>query len=159
MTTVEKLQELIELNYFHRQIGEHLGCSASYAGKLLKKYGLRTNHISTHTREKVAVACSVCRAETTNPKFCSQSCAATYNNTRKPKRRKSQPVQKVCKYCRSEFTIEFTRRERVVCDLCKETRPYQAGKDASKLQQTVAELKAAATGRYRPWTDKVRHYA
>jgi len=41
--------------------------------------------------------CLQCGKETSNPKFCSTSCAATYNNKRAPKRRKIQTG--VCAYC------------------------------------------------------------
>lgn len=41
--------------------------------------------------------CSNCQNETTNTKFCSRSCAATYNNKLFPKRKKKKPA--LCKIC------------------------------------------------------------
>lgn len=41
--------------------------------------------------------CLFCKVETSNPKFCSRSCAATFNNTLVPKR-KLEP-QNACQVC------------------------------------------------------------
>lgn len=41
--------------------------------------------------------CLQCEKETTNPKFCSRSCAATYNNVRYPKRGRLPDFH--CKVC------------------------------------------------------------
>ena len=40
--------------------------------------------------------CQTCEKETTNPKFCSRSCSATFNNMKYPKR---SPVMKTCELC------------------------------------------------------------
>ena len=45
--------------------------------------------------------CLNCQTETTNPKFCSQSCAATYNNKKFPKR--SRPPR-YCLNCKIKLT-------------------------------------------------------
>ena len=59
--------------------------------------------------------CLQCNTETTNPKFCSKSCAAKYNNSISPKRRK---VTEVCKYC----GIKTPRRDYHFCNkTCKES--------------------------------------
>ena len=39
--------------------------------------------------------CTTCLKETTNPKFCSRSCAATFTN-QTPKRHRKNPICKVC---------------------------------------------------------------
>ena len=51
--------------------------------------------------------CRNCNTLTTNPKFCSQSCAATYNGKKFPKRKKegscvtcSTPITRRNKYCK-----------------------------------------------------------
>ncbi len=50
--------------------------------------------------------CINCNKETSNPKFCSRSCAATYNNSIKPKRVKL-PRSK-CKQCGKECSRQAT---------------------------------------------------
>src|SRR5687768_15758439 len=56
------------------------------------------------------VECLNCGAETTNPKFCSQSCAASYTNRITPKR-KATP-----RYCKDCGKAIPSRRK--VCDAC-----------------------------------------
>jgi len=46
--------------------------------------------------------CIYCNSETTNPKFCSSSCSATYNNKLKPKRVKKKRDD--CIVCGTEMT-------------------------------------------------------
>lgn len=53
--------------------------------------------------------CLQCSKETTNPKFCSRSCAATFNNKKQPKRR----LEQRCKLCQ-----ELCTRERTYCQTC-----------------------------------------
>lgn len=45
--------------------------------------------------------CLKCKTETSNPKFCSQSCAASVNN-RGVRRHGSAPVQRKCAHCKSK---------------------------------------------------------
>ena len=40
--------------------------------------------------------CQFCKTETENPKFCSRSCAAKYNNTAFPKRIQQPSICKIC---------------------------------------------------------------
>lgn len=54
-------------------------------------------------REKKSHPCPVCSTKTINPKFCSSSCAATYNNTVSPKRIK-QYKYKICPTCGTQHT-------------------------------------------------------
>lgn len=56
------------------------------------------------------IECKFCQKPTTNAKFCSNSCAATYNNFVHPKRK---PIKRVCKHCE----VELVGR-RTVCDDC-----------------------------------------
>ena len=60
--------------------------------------------------------CPVCSKETTNPKFCSSSCAATHNNTVKPKRVK-QYKYKICLTCGTQHT-----RPKYCSDSCNPQR-------------------------------------
>lgn len=69
--------------------------------------------------------CLNCNQETPNPKFCSMSCAAKYNNKKYPKRIKIQPIctncgkpkarkysrTKFCKLCRPRYGQDMTLRE------------------------------------------------
>ncbi len=54
--------------------------------------------------------CKYCGQTTTNPNFCSRSCAASYNNQKYPKRTKKQ---KFCKLC---GLLIIGRR--TTCDAC-----------------------------------------
>lgn len=53
--------------------------------------------------------CINCQFETSNPKFCSKSCSAIYNNIRYPKRSKI----KTCKLCKEKIPSS-----RTYCDSC-----------------------------------------
>lgn len=65
-------------------------------------------------RTKKLSPCPVCSKETTNPKFCSSSCAATHNNTVKPKRVKQYNV---CTTCGNQHT-----RPKYCSDSCNPAR-------------------------------------
>jgi hypothetical protein len=54
--------------------------------------------------------CIHCNLETTNPRFCSRSCSASYNNREHPKRDKQKTH---CKHCGIEI-----RSRRTTCDRC-----------------------------------------
>lgn len=54
--------------------------------------------------------CQHCGKETTNPGFCSRSCAASYNNRKYPKNSKQQ---RACKHC---GVLIINRR--TTCDAC-----------------------------------------
>lgn len=56
------------------------------------------------------IECTECGRETTNPKFCSQSCATKYNNRLNPKRKKKP---RYCKDCGAE--VQGYRKK---CDNC-----------------------------------------
>jgi len=58
--------------------------------------------------------CLVCNELTLNPKFCSHSCAASHNNTVKPKREKQY---KICPTCGSQH-----RRQKYCSDDCNPNR-------------------------------------
>ncbi|MFB2768481.1 HNH endonuclease [Pelatocladus sp. BLCC-F211] len=73
--------------------------------------------------------CKNCGLATTNPTFCSRSCAASYNNQKHPKKTKKL---RFCKHC----GLEIIGR-RTTCDSCN---PFYV--DWSSL--TLADIKAKA---------------
>lgn len=60
--------------------------------------------------------CNFCDKETKNPKFCSTSCSATYNNKNKPKREKAD---KFCSGCGRSSTRNTKR-----CKFCRSKKDY-----------------------------------
>jgi HNH endonuclease len=77
--------------------------------------------------------CKHCAKETTNPTFCSRSCAASYNNRKHPKKSKQH---RYCKHC----GVIITGR-RTVCDLCN---PFYV--DWSNI--TLGDVRAKALYQY-----------
>jgi len=59
------------------------------------------------------VLCKTCNTKTTNPKFCSSSCAATFNNKSHPKRKAKVNLCNSCK------TTSISPRNRT-CQGCKD---------------------------------------
>jgi hypothetical protein len=57
--------------------------------------------------------CPNCKNLTANPKFCTRSCAVTYNNKARPKRKRKQ---RFCKHCNRDITEYLGRR--TTCDNC-----------------------------------------
>jgi HNH endonuclease len=67
-----------------------------------------------HSKTKTITKCLNCGSETHNPKFCNSSCAASYNNTATPKKKKQY---KTCPTCGSQH------RRKVYCsDSCNPKR-------------------------------------
>lgn len=100
--------------------------------------------------------CLNCQKETTNPKFCSRSCAASYNNRVKPKRQKEIKLCIICgkpakqynnSYCRSKYceecaltlTKDYTLKEAIYTRHHKSSAfalvRSRARKEMSKLPQ------------------------
>lgn len=80
-------------------------CTASCAGKYGRKKQL------ADTTPKPTQKCLSCDAQTTNPKFCSRSCSAKFNNSINPKRKKTIGVQRkynprgsLCAVCETNET-------------------------------------------------------
>jgi hypothetical protein len=67
--------------------------------------------------------CLHCNTNTTNPKFCSRSCAACFNNTAYPKR----TLEKTCKNC-----LKKINASRTYCDDCK--RNFQKVKRSNYIE-------------------------
>jgi hypothetical protein len=60
--------------------------------------------------------CLHCGAETTNPKFCGSSCAASHNNKlRKNKKCKNcgDPIPRINTYCNNRCQFEYQRKVRI----------------------------------------------
>jgi hypothetical protein len=85
--------------------------------------------------------CLNCNTETTNPKFCCRSCAASYNNRAYPKRQKKQYF---CKACGDE-----TAYRRTFCKACDPTKP----KDYGPI--TIAEVRERARYQANAWIRKL----
>jgi hypothetical protein len=85
--------------------------------------------------------CLNCGAETTNPKFCSSSCAARYNNKRFPKRKKQLYF---CKSCGAE-----TRYRRSYCSDCDPSKPQ----DFSHV--SISEIRSRARYQANAWIRKL----
>lgn len=66
--------------------------------------------------------CITCGEETTNPKFCSKSCAAKYNNVHFPKRKLS--IRRICKNCGVELGWR-KKKQRCCSHHCHEELKYK----------------------------------
>ncbi len=85
--------------------------------------------------------CLFCGAETDNPKFCSSSCAARYNNRAFPKRTRQRFF---CKTCGTEIAYR-----RSYCENCDPTKP----KDFSNV--TIAQVRSQARYQANAWIRKL----
>jgi 5-methylcytosine-specific restriction endonuclease McrA len=81
--------------------------------------------------------CLQCGVETNNPKFCSTSCAAKYNNRIRPKRKRRRYF---CKSCGVE-----TGNRRNYCTSCNPTKP----RDFSNV--TLAEIRSRTRYQANAW--------
>lgn len=59
--------------------------------------------------------CKNCNNETTNPTFCSSSCAAKFNNKKFPKRKLEKFL---CSKCNTELKRKSWKDRRTLCDSC-----------------------------------------
>lgn len=71
------------------------------------------------------MVCLTCQSETSNPKFCSRSCAATHNNKSFPKRAQSRP----CKICYS--TVPSSR---TYCKSCWQNKNRIISQKENKIK-------------------------
>jgi len=85
--------------------------------------------------------CLYCNIETDNPKFCSSSCAAKFNNRAFPKRKRKQYF---CKNCGAE-----TNYRRSYCSNCDPTKP----RDYNNV--TIAEIRQNARYQAHAWIRKL----
>jgi len=97
-----------------------------------RKYTANSHRLTPVTHREKTGLCLNCGQTTDNPKFCSSSCAAKYNNVHHPKR-----VQKIryCKHCGVEIPAG-----RTVCDDCNPSlvdwsqRTLKSLQDSAKYQ-------------------------
>ena len=93
--------------------------------------------------------CFNCSKETTNPKFCSSSCAATHNNTVKPKRIKQYKICPTCgtqhsrsKYCSDNCNphrLKLSEEEKIHYIRAKKNEAWQRYM-AKRKNQTPANI-------------------
>lgn len=95
--------------------------------------------------------CQKCGGETKNPKFCSNSCAASFNNRIYPKRK----CERVCKRNGCEKPVHTYKNQ-----ICTEhLREYREGKYRNK---TIGEYRnlLSVRGKHRSWVSAhVRNFA
>jgi HNH endonuclease len=70
--------------------------------------------------------CIQCKSPTLNPKFCSRSCAATYNNTIQPKRSRANDYY----FC---VSCEKPQRKRSLTGLCQSCRSTEQDRQAGEM--------------------------
>jgi ribosomal protein L37E len=76
--------------------------------------------------------CKKCGTETLNPRFCSRSCASSFNNSKSPKR-KLDDVK--CKFCSLSIKRTSYKSRKLICDKCS----Y----DRSAKNRTIADATSA----------------
>lgn len=100
--------------------------------------------------------CLQCQSNTNNAKFCSSSCSATHNNSK----REPKVSVKYCKSCEKPFSVKWDKRARLNCDQCVKARSYIKDKFDLNQQRTVGEFKNEHSNAHsRPWTDRIRGMA
>lgn len=72
-------------------------------------------------------------------KFCNRSCAASYNNSVSPKRRrKYPPIEKVCPGCGAPFVTNLSGYEAIYCSQACGTRTVNARRNKDKVSRWLA---------------------
>lgn len=93
--------------------------------------------------------CLNCNTETTNPKFCSKSCSASYNNTLYPKRK----LKRKCSKC--DNNVKSYRHT-----LCREH--HEEYKNTKYKNKTIGEYRqlSSVKGKHPSWTNShIRSFA
>lgn len=80
-------------------ISKVIGCNRYIVVRKLHEYGIDVRPSCFQKKDVVYRLCASCGKETTNPKFCSRSCAAITNNTKFPKWEKKPKKKYYCKKC------------------------------------------------------------
>lgn len=65
--------------------------------------------------------CAECNKETKNPRFCSRSCSAAFNNKQTPKRKKHPKTPRICRECKEELPLDDEFKFRKLCDKCRDS--------------------------------------
>lgn len=106
-----EIEELyVEQGLTQREIAQRHGVARRTIGKLMQRLGIP---IREQTKTRVEHSCAHCGTPTTNPRFCSTSCAATHNNQHFPKRKKKKRDWH-CTQCGNPTT-----ERRKYCDECR----------------------------------------
>lgn len=108
----------------HRQIAEKHGVHRRTIDKIMHRLGIPVRKQEQMDVERI---CANCGKVTTNPKFCSTSCAAKYNNVHFPKRKKEKQ-EWICVECGGPTT-----ERRKYCNQC-------APSQLNWMDKTIAEL-------------------
>jgi hypothetical protein len=93
--------------------------------------------------------CPVCQIKTSNPKFCSRSCAAKLNNHKHPKRKRGSSLcccgelkthnSKLCRTCFYETKfIEYGKKS--LQDLINESKNYASKHKYEKIRQHAKRI-------------------
>lgn len=89
--------------------------------------------------------CLNCYSETINPKFCSRSCAATFNNKANPRRK---ATEKFCKRCEKSLGVFANGSKpgswKRICDDCKIRKPLNIDWDL----ETKGSLRGMGNSNY-----------
>lgn len=99
---------------------------------------IRDGTDSIHLRDLIMNTCLECNQPTDNPRFCSRSCSATYNNRVNPKRTRTHHCRgcdslitsnhRYCEQCREDRSIPTTVR----CQRCDREYLYDYRKGHTK---------------------------
>lgn len=88
--------------------------------------------------------CIACGKDTTNPKFCSQSCSAIYTNKMFPKRKK---IPRICS-CGKTY-IPISGNNSTLCNICLRDRP--SSEKFKKMTLKDYHIKHSVKGKHPSW--------
>lgn len=108
----QELENICKLSKSYNEVARYFGVNKHTAKSYILKYEINIEHFAFKLeKEKLSHECCFCKEQTLNPKFCSRSCAASYNNSIKPKIIRT----KTCADC----GIFILRDKRKFCDDCR----------------------------------------
>ena len=126
--------QICSSTFTHGPSSKGLYCSRSCS---VKGVGIRNRLRNSRLRQEKLITnpryCSQCQSVLTanhHKKFCSKSCAATYNNTIRPKRQRQSPRDLVCLTCSKTINC----RGRIYCSrtcsaIASQNRPHKRKKE------------------------------
>lgn len=130
------------------------GCGTSFVRSMkLYKRSLRKGHAKFHCtpqcyKRAVPRPCDKCGLPTSNPKFCSRSCAASVTGSTHPKRA-AYRVKRVCTLCTNSFVCSKEHTSTSYCKPCSDTRKHR--KVSSELTIGYYINGHAVKGRHPSW--------
>lgn len=98
--------------------------------------------------------CLNCEKQTTNEKFCSLSCAASFNNKICNGRKTGRDCSGTCKICHSKIPSDYTR-----CIKCRDHVKTNSGQWKDPREITKGDILTNDTQRYRRIRHNARHVA